>query len=224
LFNSPPSPNRPCLPARILTPPRANYLAITTDPQKGDAVTIPGKMVFDSGKSHFEMDMSQIKSSRLSADEAAQMKQLGIETIVTIARPDKKVSYIIYPGMQSYVENPEEMGAAATGTNDLKIESTELGKETIDGHSCVKDKVVITDKQGDKHEATVWDATDIKNFPVKIQMTGGGNDATMTFKNVSFVKPAADAFDPPASYTKYDSVQSMMMSQVMKQMGNALPH
>jgi hypothetical protein len=83
----------------------------------------------------------------------------------------------------------------------------------------VKNKAVITDKEGNKQESTVWNATDLKNFPVKIQTIEQGNNVTMLFKNVSTAKPAASLFEPPSGYTKYDSIQSMMMQQVLKQMG-----
>jgi hypothetical protein len=41
----------------------------------------------------------------------------------------------------------------------------------------------------------------------------------MLFKNISIAKPAASLFEPPSGYTKYDSLQTMMLQQVMKQMG-----
>lgn len=195
----------------------------TTDPQKGDAVTMPGKITFDSGKSRFEMDMTQLKSSRLSPAEAAQMKQMGIETIVTIGRPDKKISYLVYPGLQSYVETPMQDAEPSAMPGDFKMQTTELGKETVDGHPCVKNQVVVTDKQSNTNEFITWNATDLKNFPIKFQVVGEGKPATMSFKDVSFVKPDAAQFEPPSGYTKYDSMMGMMQGQIMKQMGGASP-
>ena len=64
---------------------------------------------------------------------------------------------------------------------DFKVEMTEIGKETVDGHPCVKNKVVVTDKENKKHESTVWNATDLKNFPIKIQTQEQGGNATMLF-------------------------------------------
>ena len=66
------------------------------------------------------------------------------------------------------------------------METTELGKDTVDGHPCVKNKVIVTDNEGSKHESTVWNATDLKNFPVKIETDRTGRQTmTMLFKNVS---------------------------------------
>ena len=41
----------------------------------------------------------------------------------------------------------------------------------------------------------------------------------MVFKNISFDKPAAGTFEPPVGLTKYDNVQTMMQTEMMKHMG-----
>ena len=80
---------------------------------------------------------------------------------------------------------------------------------------------VVTDKDGNKHESTVWNETDLKNFPVKIQTVENGDEVTMLFKNVSLAKPAASVFEAPSGYTKYDNMQLLMQQQMMKAMGGA---
>jgi len=87
------------------------------------------------------------------------MKQMGMDKTVRILRPDKKVEYLIYPGLQAYVEEAIKNADAARPESDYTVETTELGKETVDGHACVKNKVTVTDKEGKKHECTVWNAT-----------------------------------------------------------------
>jgi hypothetical protein len=186
-----------------------------------DSMTVPGKMFFDQGKSRFEMDMSQLKGGKMPPQTAAQMKSMGMDKLVMIARPDKKVGYQVYPGMQAYVENPLPEQETTAAPNDFKIEMTELGNETIDGHPCIKNKAVVTDKEGAKHESTVWNATDLKKFPVKIEHMENGTKVTMLFHDVSLSKPAAELFEPPADAAKYDSMQSMMQQVMMKRFGGA---
>jgi hypothetical protein len=192
---------------------------------QGGTTTMPGKLTFDSGKSRFEMDMTQAKSGQMPPEAAAQMKAMGMDRMVMIGRPDKKITYIVFPGMQSYVENALTDAEMTTAPADFKVETTELGKETVDGHPCVKSKVIVTDKDGAPHESTVWNATDPKNFPIKIQTTDQGHEMTMLFKDVTISTPAASLFDPPSGYMKYDSMQAMMQTVIMKQMGGggALP-
>ena len=99
------------------------------------------------------------------------------------------------------------------------MDVTELGKETVDGHPCVKNKTVVTDKEGNQHESLVWNATDLKKFPVKIEQSQNGMKITMAFRDISFSKPTANLFDPPNDATKFDSMQSMMQQVMMKRMG-----
>lgn len=185
--------------------------------QKGDTITMPGKIAFDSGKSRFEMNMSDAKGSALPPEAVAQMKSMGMDRMVIISLPEQKKSVLIYPGLNAYAEMPTPESAAAKEA-DFKITTTELGKETVDGHPCVKNKAVVTDDKGKEHVSTVWNATDLKNFPVKIDTTEEGMTMTMVFKNVKLAKPDADQFNPPAGFKKYDSMMSLMQQEMMKRM------
>jgi hypothetical protein len=190
--------------------------------QSGKPMTMPGKISYEAGKSRFEINLADLKGGQMPPGAAAQMKSMGMDQMVMISRPDKKVVCLIYPGLQSYAEMQLSNADSATTTNGYKVETTEIGKDTVDGHACVKNNVVVTDKDGTIHESTVWNATDLKNFPVKIEQTVQGNATTMTFKNVSFAKPGASVFDPPADFKKYDSMQQMMQQEMMKRMGGGM--
>ena len=189
----------------------------------GAETTMPGKIAYLEGKSRFEMDMTEMKGGNMPAQAAAQMKQMGMDKIITISRPDKNTTCLIYPGMQAYVENPIQDADAAKPALDFKSEATVLGKETVDGHACVKNKVIVTDKAGKTHESTVWNATELKNFPVKIETSEGGQTTTMIFKDVKFDRPDAAQFEPPAGFKKYDNMMAMMQQEMMKRMGGGMP-
>lgn len=148
---------------------------------------------------------------------------MGMDKMVSISRPDKKTMYLVYPGMQGYVENPLKDQAEVTSPDDFKVETTELAKENVEGHDCVKNKVVVTDKNGKITESTVWNAKDLRKFPVKIETTEQGQKAIMHFKEVSFTKPAASVFEVPAGMTKHASMQAMMQEVMMKKMGGLMP-
>jgi hypothetical protein len=184
-----------------------------------DAMTMPGKMAYLTGQSRFEMDMTLVKSKQLSPQAAAQMKQMGLDKLIVIGRPDRKVSYMVYPGLAAYVENPIAEAQALQAEADYKLEATELGKDTVDGHPCVKNKVLLTGKDGKAHESTVWNATDLKKFPVKIETIQDANTVTMLFTNVKLAKPDATQFDPPADFKKYESMMGMMQQEMMKRLG-----
>jgi len=178
-------------------------------------VTVPGKIFYLEGKARFEMDLAETKSPALPPGAAAQMKSMGMDKMIVISRPDKKVSYMIYPGLQAYVEMPLQDSEVDKPDSDYKIEETELAKEKLDGHDCVKNKAVVTDKDGSKHESTVWSATDLNKFPIKIEQTEDGNLSTMMFKGVKLSKPEEKQFDAPTDYKKYENIMAIMQ-EVMK--------
>lgn len=201
----------------------ANLEMQTSGGGEADPMTMPGKIFFDHGKSRFEMDMSQLRGGKMSPETAAQMKSIGMDKTIMISRPDKKVGYQVYPRMQAYLESPLPENEASGQSNDFKLDVTELGKETVDGHPCIKNKAIVTDKEGTKHESLVWNATDLNKFPIKIEHSEDGLKVTMLFRDVSFAKPAADLFDPPSGATKYDNLQSMMQQVMMNRLSGGEP-
>ena len=184
--------------------------------KQGEEMMLPGKIAFDNGKARIEMNMSDAKGGMM-AQNAAQMKAMGMDQFVVIARPDQKATYMIFPGLKSYAPAPDS-DPGSTNLAALKLESTKLGEETIDGLECVKNKAVVTDEQGKKNEFTVWNAKSLKDFPVKIQTTDNGVEMSMFFKNVKFTKPDGAQFNPPGEFTKYDDMMTMMQQAVMKRM------
>lgn len=183
--------------------------------QGTDKNSFGGSLAVSEGKSRFEMDMTKAAGSHMNAQQTAAMQSMGMGNLVMISRPDLKVSRMYYPGLNAYVENSTS-DTAATAPASYKTEITKLGEETVDGHPCVKNKVVVTDDKGNQSESTVWNATDVKNFPVKIEQTRSGSTTTMLFHDIKLDKVAADKFEVPAGTTKYDNMGAMMQQEMMK--------
>jgi len=181
-----------------------------------EGTTLPGKISFDAGKSRFEMHMGEAKGAHVPP--AQQMKAMGMDTIIAITRPDLKLGYLVYPSLNSYAVMPPQDPASTANPDDFTMETADLGKETVDTHDCTKSKVTVTDKESNKHIYTVWNAADLKNFPIKITTSESEGNVTIQFKNITLAKPDASLFEAPASYTKYDSVQALVMEQMKKRM------
>jgi hypothetical protein len=194
----------------------------TTQKGASDSMTIPGKLDFSDGKSRFEMNMAEAKGKAL-AGSAAQLKQMGMDKMISIDRPDTKETLVIYPGLGGYTNMKLEETGGSKSEDDYKVELTELDHETVDGHPCVKNKAVVSDKEGNRHESTVWNASDLNKFPVKIEQTDDDTLVTISFRNVKLVKPEATRFDPPSGLKKYDSLQAMMQEVMMKRFSSGTP-
>ncbi len=185
----------------------------------GDPFTsLPGKLAFSEGKSRFEIDLAMAQGGQITPETMAQLKQMGMDKAVTLTLPEKKLSCLIYPGLKAYVAIPLKDADSNSKDADFEVEVTELGKEEVAGHACVKNKVVVTGKDGAQHESTVWNATDLEKFPVKIDTSEEGHNVVLLFTDVRLSKPAASQFIPPPDYAKYDSFMGMMQEIMMKRM------
>jgi outer membrane lipoprotein-sorting protein len=195
---------------------------------ENSTMTMPGKLSFSGGKSRFEMDTTKMKGGNIPPGAAEQMKQMGMAEMVNITRPDKKESYIVYPGLKAYAVMPTTEGESkdAAGADKTNIKKTELGKETVDGHPTTKSKVVLKDAEGKETEFTVWNASDMKDFPIKMETVNEGVPAIITYKEVKLEKPDDALFEPPADFQRYTDVSTMMRETMMKRFappGGAAP-
>ena len=182
------------------------------DKEMKEISTLPMKVDLREGQLRAEMDLSELKGGQIPPEAAAMLKGSGMDRMVTLVLPEKKVTAIIYPGLQSYAE----MASTEEESGDGKIETTELGNETLNGHACTKTKFTTTDAKGKKQDAIVWKAKDLHQFPIQMQVAQKNNTMILKFKDPKLEQPEASLFVMPANYTKYPSVQALMQAAMMK--------
>jgi hypothetical protein len=188
-----------------------------TDSEGKELSSLPITMSMLDGKLRTDMDLSEMKGGSMPPDAMAMLKQTGMDKMQMLITPEKKSTMLIYPGLKSYAALPisdEEMA-------NSKVETADVGKETVDGHPCIKRKLTSTDSKGKTQEALVWAATDLKNFPLKMEMKQKKNTINIHYSAPSLEKPDAALFEVPSGYTKYDSVQGLMQAAMMKMFGGA---
>ncbi|MEP6663867.1 MAG: DUF4412 domain-containing protein, partial [Verrucomicrobiota bacterium] len=190
------------------------------DKTQKELMSLAFPMSVSNGKMRADMDFTKSKSALLTPEMMMKMKQMGADRTIYILRPDLKKTYMIYPGLNAYLDSPLDAKNSAP-IKDAALAKTAIGKETIEGHPCVKNKVVITDDKGQKQEAIVWNATDLKDFPVQMQMTENDSTAIIRYKNVQFAKPDAKQFEPPAGLSHFTTAQQLQQIMMQKMMGAA---
>jgi hypothetical protein len=179
----------------------------------GREMTMQGKIAHLEGKARFEMDMSSMQGANMPPQAAARMKQMGMSKVFSITRRDLNLIYMVYPDMKAYVEMP--MRETNAPVSDYKADVTKVGEESINGHDCIKNKVVVTCPDGTTRESTIWNATDLNKFPIKMQLASKeGRNMVLIFNDVKLEKPDAALFDPPTDFTKYDNMMNLMMSRI----------
>jgi hypothetical protein len=184
------------------------------------SMSITSKIFYDHGDSRNELDMTNVQGANLPPNAIPQAKALGVDYIVTIAPATHTNIYTMYPLLHSYFSVPAD--APGTAAKDGITQTTPVGNETVAGHPCVKNKVTVN-AGGQPHVFTVWNATDLKNFPVQIYVSEEGTTATFTYQNISFTGVPASFFRPPSNYKSYDNIESLMQAAVMTRMGSIPP-
>ena len=176
---------------------------------------MPGAFASGENKLRLDVDVKLIKSSAIPQAMIGMFVQAGKDRVTSVIRPDKRLTYIIYPGAQTYSTMP--LSVADSEIASQKLEKKSLGKETLDGHACEKNlSTVKTARGGVLLQATTWNATDLNNFPIQVELKESGNSTIMHFVNVKLVKPDPRLFDIPAGFKEESSASGRAASPAKK--------
>jgi hypothetical protein len=81
-----------------------------------------------------------------------------------------------------------------------RVERKSAGTETLEGHACQLEDVIITPEHGLPLTLKLWEAMDLSGFPIKVEihrMTG--STVTMTYKDIKIAPPDPTLFRHPAN-------------------------
>jgi hypothetical protein len=174
-----------------------------------------------NGASRTDVDMEKAKGVMFPPETLQQLKTMGMTKVVNIVKPDAKLMMMMYTDMSSYLSVVLTQEQADALTKAPNMVTTKIGTETINGHPCVKNKVVLTGDAGQKQEFTLWTATDLNSFPMKLQSMTPQGTLTILYKNTKLEKPDAKLFDAPVGYTKYNTQEAFQEAIMKKMMGGA---
>lgn len=152
----------------------------------------------------------------------SRVENPGMKGVVTISLGDVKKTIMMNTTSKTYHEQPmqgqEEMPNMYD--SDVVFEKKKVGNETIDGHPCVKYDAVYyrKSKPNEKNKVTIWEAQDLKNFPVQMEITvpanskypGSGGKMLIKYKNVKLGAATASMFEVPSGYKQVGSMQEVM--------------
>lgn len=167
------------------------------------------------GKLRIDVDRGQMKGPGIAASAIDMNKKLGIDRVSSVVRLDRKVTYMLFPGVQGYVTMPlTDEDASPAG---VKLVRTALGRETIDGHKCVKNRSVVKNQRGmTLLESTTWNATDLQNFPLQIETRENGEVSIIHFGQVGFARPDPKLFELPPGYKMYPSPDDLVAAAMIR--------
>jgi hypothetical protein len=182
-----------------------------------ERIGTPMNFALADNKIRVEVDLNRMRN-REQPDALAKVKPLGMDSVVSIIRPEQRLALIVFPKLNAFVKLDLPPNEAQAFLTRAKIERTTVGKEKMDGHPCVKQRVVITDDGGKKSEATVWTATDLRNFPVCVATRENEGTVVIRFRQIQFTRAEATKFEPPTGFVECGDIQVLMAGPVVKYM------
>src|SRR5580693_2136951 len=93
---------------------RAEFIVLNRDQKEME--NMPLNYAFSNGKMRMDIDLGQFRSTEVPAQFLSTLRQFGMDQTTVIARPDRKLTWSVYPRAKSYAEIPmskDEISAQA---------------------------------------------------------------------------------------------------------------
>lgn len=176
-----------------------------------------------NGNMRWFLNLDQARSSRLEPELLGMLRDAKLSQMLLIMRP-KTNAILAVPGLKQWFEFPLPKSEALTDKAGEKVgflQKNEVAREAIEGHPCVKYRLSLPKDRGSSEEAFVWQATDMKNFPIKFQTTVNGEAVALTFRQVNQNSPDPKHFEAPAGYTNGGGPEALMQRVLMGALGGS---
>ncbi len=159
-----------------------------------------------SADEHMETEeiSMQAKVYHAPGKERREQDMSGMQQIM-IMRRDKGVVWILMPEQKMYMEMKMGQGKKdAADIKDYTIEYTVVGEDVVNGINTTKNKVIMTDKKGNKFGGFMW--VSMEGIMVKMdtvsKVEGAKMRVKMERKNLKIQKQDSQLFEIPSGYNK----------------------
>jgi hypothetical protein len=120
--------------------------------------------------------------------------------------------YVLSDSLQAFARiTPGVQGTNLVWVTDAAVQ------EEANGHPCRRVQAVVKCDDGSVARFLVWQATDAKHLPVRIESVTGLRQFTLNFSRVRLDLPAPELFVPPDGFTRYPTAVALMGELIIRQ-------
>ena len=177
-------------------------------------LSIPMRMHKRQDQLRIEVDFVKLKGTGLAMQGLAAMQNIGMARMTSLIDPKQKGMTVLFPDLKAY--SKVSMSEADLPEDGFKVSKKAAGKETVNGQACMRQKVTLTSTDGQKVEATTWEATALGNFPIRMLFQQKEGSMNMAFRDVVLQAPADDLFKVPTDHKSFDSMSSLMQEAMTR--------
>jgi len=174
----------------------------------GSLIPGPAQAAEFSAQMVTRMDSQELKGKVYLQGEKSRLEVFTAEGgSINIARPDKQVSWLLYPAQKMAMEMPLEksdQGKTMVMPKDLG-QMTLLGTETVNGYETEKYETVMQDN-GKSTKCYLWVA---KKLGAPIKMVSVDGKFSQELRNIKEGNVPPEVFEIPPGYQKMSTPQGM---------------
>ncbi|MGA2279194.1 MAG: DUF3859 domain-containing protein [Verrucomicrobiota bacterium] len=190
-----------------------------------NSMMMPSKFTFFGNDMRWDLDAGQM-TGEMSPEAAAALREANLDKICFIARLDKKVCYVIFPRVQAYASFPipgADISEALTTAKNINLKTEVLGKETMDNYACTKNRITVPGEAKFHEEAIVWAATELNNYPIRIDLITPNGSLLFHFRDIKLTPPPPNTFEVDTNYVlKADSQEIMEFAKQQQEQREGL--
>lgn len=192
-------------------------------PNRNPGDSIPIGLAMSEGRMRWQLNMAQVRSAHFPSEGVALFKQMKMDSMILYLQPNANLM-AAFPRMKAWVETPMPKATTIQEEAQAKIggmRKTPVGKETVDGHPCIKYRLTVPEDNDPNQVAVTWEAADLNDLPIRMMVKTDGQVYGVQLRNIRPGKPDQRLFQPPPGYTKRDSFTSLIQEGLLQNMANS---
>jgi hypothetical protein len=181
-------------------------LSSTAGAQSPNPFTIPqfsATMVM-SMQGSGELSMKVYKSGDKMRQDLPQMGGMpGSGQGYMLTMLSSRTVFAVMSGMCMQLSSQESPGRPDNRPNPFSytgsVQRKDIGTEVVDGHPTKITQVTVASGTDYTQTLKVWLATDLHEFPLRVEIPTSQGTARISYKDVSLSSPAASLFEQPTN-------------------------
>ncbi|MBL9137352.1 MAG: hypothetical protein JNK85_15880 [Verrucomicrobiales bacterium] len=189
-----------------------------TNQAENTRMVLPMRMFKSGDKFRIDVDFVKLRGAGAALQGLSALQNIGMSRMGSLVLPQEKGMVVFFPELK--FQTRVSLTEADLPADGYKVTKKAGGKETVNGQPCVRQQVTLTTKDGQKTEATTWEAPALNQFPVRMMFRQDkdkdGGTMWMTFSDVKLASPGDDVFKVPSDYKSFNSISGLMQEAMAR--------